>query len=288
MFNTSKSRYLSTAQAGGFLGITPSRIRRLVRDGFLEVKDTRSYKFGNNYYFDPGDIERLLPRIPEFKRKWQAEEDVRLGAGKAAFKRLSAEKKAREYQQFKEQFLSSMEHYPEKSAALLKASFYLYHLNHYAKGGESYLYDLKEKVLKKFVKEFSAREGLEVLFVEGEQKILLCASCRQKAQNMGMGYIRYKSARGGCPRCQKENGYYSLIEFRVRYGEHSFCFHTPYHIARDWLKDPLELPHLTSIREKEGTRAYGRPITEAEAMAVSLEEVIGEMERFIGEKLEGT
>lgn len=288
MFSTPKDRYLSTAQAGEFLGVTPSGIRRLVRDGFLEVKDTRSYKFGQNYYFDPGDVERLLPRIPDFKRKWQAEEDVRLGAKRAAFRRLNAEKKAREYQQVKEQFLSSLEHYPEKGAALLKASFYLYHLNHYAKGGEGYLYDLKEKVLKKFMEEFSAGEGLEVLFVEGEQKILLCPSCRRKAQNMDLGYIRYKSAHGGCPRCQKESDYYSLIEFRVRYGEHSFCFHTPYHIARGWLKDPLELPHLTSARGKEGACAFGRPITEAEAMAVSLEEVIGELERFSGERLEGT
>ena len=64
MFNTPTGRYLSTAQAGEFLGVTPSRIHRLVRDGFLEVKDTRFYKFGKNYYFDRTDVERLLPRIP--------------------------------------------------------------------------------------------------------------------------------------------------------------------------------------------------------------------------------
>ena len=67
MFNTPTGRYLSTAQAGEFLGVTPSRIHRLVRDGFLEVKDTRFYKFGKNYYFDRTDVERLLPRIPEIK-----------------------------------------------------------------------------------------------------------------------------------------------------------------------------------------------------------------------------
>jgi hypothetical protein len=286
MFNTPTGRYLSTAQAGEFLGVTPSRIHRLVRDGFLEVKDTRFYKFGKNYYFDRTDVERLLPRIPEIKRKWQAEEDARLGAKRAAFKRLNAEKKAREYQHVKEQFFLSLEHYLEKSATLLKASFYLYHLNHYAKGGEDYLYDLKEKVLRKFTEKFSAEEGLEILFVEGGQKISLCDSCRQKALKMGLDYIRYKSAYGGCPRCKKRSDYYSLFEFRVRYGEHSFCFHTPYYVARNWINVPSGLPHKTRARGKEEGRAFGRPISEAEAMAVSLEEVIGELERFLGDRPE--
>ena len=93
MCKTPTGRYLSTAQAGEFLGVTPSRIHRLVQDGLLEVKDTRLYKFGKNYYLDRTDVERLLPRIPGLKRKWQAEEDARLGAKRAAFKRLHAEKK---------------------------------------------------------------------------------------------------------------------------------------------------------------------------------------------------
>lgn len=286
MCKTPTGRYLSTAQVGEFLGVTPSRIHRLVQDGLLEVKDTRLYKFGKNYYFDRTDVERLLPRIPGLKRKWQAEEDARLGAKRAAFKRLHAEKKARQYQHLKEEFFSSLEHYPEKPAALLRASFYLYHLNHYAKGGEEYLYDLKEKVLKEFTKRFSAEEGLEVLFVEGGQKILsLCDSCRQKALKMGLDYTRYKSTHGGCPRCKKRSDYYSLFEFRVRYGEHSFCFHTPYNVARNWLNNPAGLPQKTRTMGEEEGRTFGRPITEAEAMAVSLEEVIGELERFLGEKM---
>ena len=93
MCKTPTGRYLSTAQAGEFLGVTPSRIHRLVQDGLLEVKDTRLYKFGKNYYFDRTDVERLLPRIPGLKRKWQAEEDARLGAKRAAFKSCMQKKK---------------------------------------------------------------------------------------------------------------------------------------------------------------------------------------------------
>ena len=95
MFNTPTGRYLSTAQAGEFLGVTPSRIHRLVRDGFLEVKDTRFYKFGKNYYFDRTDVERLLPRIPEIKK--MAGGRGRPPGAKGCFQRLNAEKSP-EYQ----------------------------------------------------------------------------------------------------------------------------------------------------------------------------------------------
>lgn len=275
--------YLSIAQVGEYLGITPAGVRRLVRDGLLEVKDTRRYKFGEDLYFDPSEVGDLLPRMPEFKRKWQSEEDIRLGAKRAAFKRAEGAKRERGHRNIKEQFLLSLEGYPEKAAALLRASFYLYHLNHYAKGGEEYLYDLKEKVLKRFLSEFSPAEGLHVFFVEGGQKVYLCDSCRWKAQNRGMDYRKYKNIFGGCPQCKKESDYYSLFEFRVEYGEHRFCFHAPYHTAKKWFeKNAGELPRKTRERGKEEACAFGRPISEAEARAVPLEEVVRELESFWG------
>ncbi len=275
--------YLTTAQAADLLNITPAAVRRLVREGLLEVKHTRRYKFGLDQSFDRAAVEKLLPRLPEFKRKWHAEEDLRLGAKKAAFKRLEDQKKTRAYQGFKERFLLSLEDYPERVALLLRTSFFLYHLNHYAKGGEEYLYDLKEETLKKMSEKFTSLEGLEVILVEGGEKIYLCETCRLKARSMGLDYVKYKSVQGGCPRCRKESDYYSLFEFRVKYGDHFFCFHTPYQVAKSWLKDPLELPCKTHVPGREEARAFGRPITEAEALAVSLEEVIRELEVFTGE-----
>lgn len=275
--------YLTTAQAANLLNITPNAVRRLVRDGLLEVKYTRHYKFGEDQSFDRIAVENLLSRIPEFKRKWHAEEDLRLGARKAAFKRLENQKKARAYQGFKERFLLSLEDYPERVALLLRVSFFLYHLNHYAKGGEEYLYDLKEESLKKIAEEFTPLEGLEVSLVEGGGKIHLCETCRLKARTMGLDYVKYKSVHGGCPRCRTESDYYSLFEFRVKYGEHFFCFHTPYQVAKGWLKNLSELPCKTYLSGREEARPFGRPITEAEALAVSLEEVIRELESFTGE-----
>jgi hypothetical protein len=166
---------------------------------------------------------------------------------------------------------------------LLRASFFLYHLNHFAKGGEEYLYDLKEEILKKMLEEFTSLEGLEVILVEGGEKIHLCETCRLKARSMGLDYVKYKSLHGGCPRCRKESDYYSLFEFRVKYEEHFFCFHTPYQVAKGWLRNPLELPCRTHVPGREEARPFGRAITEAEALAVSLEEVIRELELFTGD-----
>ena len=102
---------------------------------------------------------------------------------------------------------------------------------------------------------------------------------------MGLDYIRYKSAYGGCPRCKKRSDYYSLFEFRVRYGEHSFCFHTPYYVARNWINVPSGLPHKTRPGER-GRPRLRAPNQRGGAMAVSLEEVIGELERFLGDRPE--
>lgn len=275
-------KYLSTAEASETLGITPAAVRRLVREGLLEVKDTRRYKSGEDYYFDRGEVQDLLPRMPEFRRKWQCEEDNRLGAKRAALMRLSAVKKNRRHKDIKTKFLLSLESYPEKTAALLRASFFLYHLNHYAKGGEEYLYDLKEKVLKKFLCNFSPAEGLEVSLIKGGPKIYLCAACRSKAKNMGVNYNKYKSIYDGCPQCRKETDYYSLFEFKVEYGEHRFCFHTPYDIARKWFEDGSGLPDSTRERGKEEAFPFGRPISEAEARAVTLDEVTRELISFLG------
>lgn len=275
--------YMSTAEVSDVLGITPSSVHRLVREGFLGVKDTKKYKSGSESYFDCSEVNKLLPMMPALRRKWQQAEDSRLGAQKAAFQRAAAADKAVRHTGIKKNFLLSLENYPERAAALLRASFFLYHLNHYAKGGEKYLYDLKEKILKRFQADFSARDGLEVFFVEGEQKVLLCTACRMKAQSMGLDYVKYKTNFGGCPQCRKEEDYYSLFEFKVEYGEHSFCFHTPYSVARKWFENIDELPNKAREKRKEEALPFGRPISEAEARAVTLLEVITELKSYLGE-----
>jgi hypothetical protein len=124
---------------------------------------------------------------------------------------------------------------------------------------------------------------LEVFFVGEEQKVILCTACRLKAQGMGLDYIKYKTNFGGCPQCRKEEGYYSLFEFRVEYGEHRFYFHTPYSIARKWFEKIDKLPKKAREKRIEEALPFGRPISEAEARAVTLKEVITRLKLYLGE-----
>ncbi|NLJ77071.1 MAG: helix-turn-helix domain-containing protein [Peptococcaceae bacterium] len=277
-----KGKYMSTARVSEILGITPFSVRRLIREGLLEVKKTKEYKAGSELYFDSSAVKELLPRMPALRRKWYFEENRRMGGKKAAFKRAIDVKKTSRHSNLKKKFLNSLEFYPEKVALLLRASFFLYHLNHYAKTGEEYLYDLKGEVLKRFTDDFTAEQGLNIIFIEGAQKVILCDGCRDRARNMGISYLRYKNNHAGCSRCQREENYYSLFEFRVEYGEHKFCFHTPYKTAKKWFGNIAELPH--KMREKRGDEAFlfGRPISEGEARAVTLKEVTRELESFLG------
>lgn len=277
-----KEKYMSAARVSEILGITPPSVRRLVREGFLEVKKTKKYKAGSELYFDGGTVKALLPRMPALRRKWHLEENRRIGGKKAAFKRAIDVKKTSRHSNLKKRFLHSLEFYPEKVTSLLRASYFLYHLNHYTKTGEEYLYDLKGEILKKFTDDFTDVEGLNIIFIEGAQKVILCDGCRDRARNMGISYLKYKNNHGGCSRCQREENYYSLFEFRVEYGEHKFCFHTPYKTAKKWFENIAELPH--KIREKGEDEAFlfGRPISEGEARAVTLKEVTGELESFLG------
>lgn len=86
--------YMSTAEVSDALGITPSSVHRLVREGFLGVKDTKQYKSGWESNFDCSEVNKLLPMMPALRRKWQQAEDSRLGAKKAAFQRADAAEKA--------------------------------------------------------------------------------------------------------------------------------------------------------------------------------------------------
>ncbi|MEG3071986.1 MAG: hypothetical protein RQM92_15090 [Candidatus Syntrophopropionicum ammoniitolerans] len=64
-----KEKYMSAARVSEILGITPPSVRRLVREGFLEVKKTKKYKAGSELYFDGGTVKALLPRMPALRKK---------------------------------------------------------------------------------------------------------------------------------------------------------------------------------------------------------------------------
>ncbi|WP_337999124.1 helix-turn-helix domain-containing protein [Desulfofalx alkaliphila] len=271
---------LTTAEVCKILGITPTKLRRLTHEGYLEVEEITKMKHGDLHLYHPAEVDKLQLQMPRILRRWESEENTAMGAKKAALMRSNRINAAHGLKSRKEEFLLSLDLAPEKTANLLRASYFLFHLNHYAKAGNHYLYDLKEKVLKKFVEHYNEEHGLTISLVQGGQRVLLCPSCKRKARRQRKSYHDYARMTGGCPWCIKNDRYYSLYEFTVKYAEHRFCFHTPYNVAKKWLKDKATTTKFRAQRYEMGT-AFGRPIFELEAQAIPLQEVIDELNYFL-------
>lgn len=274
-------RLLTTAQVCAALGITPAKVRLLTDEGYLEIRGKQKFKHGDVYLFSPDQVHSLTRDMPGILSRWATRDNARLGAPRSGRIRALEPVGARQVRESRENFLTSLEPLAERTADLLRASYYLYHLNHYAKSGQQYLYDLKEKVLKSLAKNFRAEQGMEILLVEGLQKILLCPDCRSKARAMGLSYAELARSGGGCPRCTRNNSYYDLYEFNIHWGEHRFSFHTPFSVGRKWFPRELRLPRRHRGHQQEQGLTFGRPITEKEARALPMEEVLEQLEIFL-------
>lgn len=269
---------LTTAQVCSALGMTPRQIHRLTADGYLEVRQVARNKHGAVKLFSGEQVEAVRQELPRILKRWEIEDGARYGVA-AAWRRLANWRTFQRTRSRKERFLNALSDLPEKSASLLRAAYFLYHLNHYAKAGESYLYELKEKVLAAFSAHFTAEDGLRIYFIPGPDRIRLCPDCRRRAQNENRSYLEYARLTGGCSNCRKEEDYFSLYEFLITCDVHRFCFHSPVQIASKWLKG-REIPEKEGS-EREGGYPFGRAITPGEAAAVNLAEVIAELERFL-------
>ncbi|MTI81849.1 MAG: hypothetical protein FH758_13415 [Firmicutes bacterium] len=271
---------LTTAEVCKTLGITPHKLRRLTNEGYLNIEETTEMKHGEIHLFNSIIVKKLVHELPRILRRWQWEENAYVGEKKAAVLRANRRNTAQSIKNQKEQFLTSLELAPERMGYLLKASYYLFHLNHYAKAGNSYLYDLKEKVLKSFVNNYNSDDGLTVYYIQGGQRVQLCSACKKKARKQRLSYRDYSSISGGCPKCTRDDRFYSLYELIVEYAEHRFCFHTPYNIARKWFKEK-QLPTKFKAQRYEIGSTFGRPILEPEALAIPLDEIFAELEDYL-------
>ncbi|MBE3588131.1 MAG: hypothetical protein IMW93_06180 [Thermoanaerobacteraceae bacterium] len=263
------------------LGVTPDRVRRLEQEGFLEAARSGHNRNGEKPLFAAPQVMALVPEMPRILSRWASEDNARLGARRAGINRAHLPRRVSRLRRQKEEFLASLEELPPKAAQLLKAAYYLFHLNHYAKDGHAYLYDLKGRVLRSFVRHFTAEDGLQVAFIAAESRVFLCPSCRSRAWSQGLNYADYARLYGGCSRCRKDPRYYDLYEFIINREEHRFIFHTPYALARRWIRQDLTVPTHYSQRHREAGYTFGRPVTGAEAQAVPLTEVIEELEQFV-------
>lgn len=274
---------LNTAEVCRELGITPIKVQRLTREGYLEVSSSKDLKYGRECLFKSSQVSALKKQMPRILSKWATEENIRLGARSAGLKRAVAAVNAVEVRKRSEHFLSSLEDLPEETARLLKASYYLFHLNHYAKSGHPYLYELKEKILKHLVGRYLGTPNLTATLVQGQQKVDLCQDCRARAGKLNLSYGEYAKSYGGCPRCNKRSSYYDLFEFNIQYEDHRFSFHTPYSVGKKWFAPGTDHQRQYRGHRQEQGLTFGRPVTEREAMALPMAEVIEEVEKILQE-----
>ncbi|HBV99075.1 MAG: hypothetical protein JL50_18500 [Peptococcaceae bacterium BICA1-7] len=272
---------LTTAQVCRELGITPNRVQRLTREGYLEISAVKTLKYGEEYLYKSAQVSILRQQMPRILSKWATEENMRLGARKAGLNRAVEAVNAVEVRKRSSLFLTSLEHLSEETAGLLKCSYYLFHLNHYAKSGHPYLYELKEKILRHLVKRYIDTPYLQVILVQGQQKVDLCQACRTRANKLNVSYGEYAKSYGGCPRCKKQSSYYDLFEFNIQYEDHRFSFHTPYSVGRKWFDRGKELPRQYRGHRQEQGLTFGRPVTEREALALPMDEIIDKLEKIL-------
>lgn len=272
---------LNPAQISQALGITPNNIKRLTVEGYLEVQKQVNFKNGVMQLFKNTQVQALIPSMPRIKQAWERYDNYHQGGNRMARARNYRHQSYRDKINRKEQFFNSLKDLPPDRQVILSTAYYLYYLNHYAKAGSSYLYDLKETVLHTLVKNYYLRgEWLNVSFIEGTNKIALCPECRAKANNQHLSYLEYLDNTGGCLKCAREYKYYSLYEFTVSCQDYRFCFHTPYATAKKWFSKNALPPHK-ECPEREGAYAFGRAIYDSEAKAVELIEVIDELQEFL-------
>jgi len=272
---------LTTAQVCRELGITPAKVNRLAREGYLEVSARSKQKYGELQLFHPGQVSGLKSQIPKILSIWASEENLRQNARRAGISRAVEPVNAREVRKRRDHFFSFLSGVPEETAGLLRASYYLYHLNHYAKSGHQYLYELKERILKHLVRCYESSPYLQIVLIQGQQRADLCPDCRSKANKLNLSYGEYAKSYGGCPRCRKHKNYYDLYEFNIRFEDHRFSFHTPFSVARKWFSGEVSLPRQYRGHLQEQGLTFGRPITEREARALPMDEVIDELEKIL-------
>lgn len=273
---------LKTSEVAQRLNITNSQVQDLVDFGYLSVAGTyRSRSNGLSYLFAEQELESLnvpaiLAEIKEKKRHRRCISSLP-GAWRERQRAVARH----------DHFLCSIAALPE--ARLLRAAYYLFHLNHYAKAYEKEresLYALKNRVLACIVRDYPEMVRCVYLIGQDRSKIWLCEDCRQSARAAGYTYLDYVKLGHYCEKCYVqvvEREYYSLVEFSLESDDYRFCFHLPVSVARKWLAGIKELP----IRERKHDEVndamyfYGRRITRIEEKVIPLAVVVQELETFL-------
>lgn len=271
---------LTISQVAARFGVSNRQIHELISMGFLNVssisRDNRGVKYLlSEQYLDRLDLYSLIAEAQEAKRRIPHYPNRPLD-----WKRLN--KAVDHYQRFLEEI--GLNCY----APLLEASFYLFHLNHYAKSyteKSKELYGLKKQVLKKMMEEYRPLFNISYLLGPDRKKVWLCEDCKTNARKAGIPFPEYARREYYCSKCYVQNlekEYYSLIQFDLALEGHRFSFHLPLSAAR-FVKDL----HLVNQAVRKTCRyndlmfIYGRPVSRVEEQVYPLTMIVDGLHRFL-------
>lgn len=271
---------LTISQVAARFGVSNRQIYELISLGYLNVssisRDTRGVKYLlSEQYLDRVDLYSLIAEAQDARRRMPNPPNRPLN-----WKRLN--KAVDHYEQFLEEI--GLNCY----APLLEASFYLFHLNHYAKSyidKSKELYGLKKQVLKMMLEEYRPLFNVTYLLGPDRKKVWLCEDCKANARKAGIPFTEYARREYHCSKCYVQNlekEYYSLIEFDLALEGHRFSFHLPLSAAR-FVKD-LHLVNQ-AIRKTWAYNdlmfIYGRPVSRVEEQVYPLTMIVDGLQQFL-------
>lgn len=236
---------LTISQVAQRYSISNRQVYDLMNHGYLNVASiSRHGNKGISYLFSENelnqlDIPSLLAEIKDKKKTFSGNSPVRI----SDFRKVSR------VINYYDNFMDNVIDYPESN--LLKACFYLFHANHYAKTYSEHsnrLYSLKNQVIQKMYRENSPIIKASYLLGPDRRKIWLCEDCKDAARTAGISYNTYIRKEYYCPKCTVQSiikEYYSLVEFNIQVTDYRFTFHLPRSSARQWMENMENLPHGT-------------------------------------------
>ena len=190
---------------------------------------------------------------------------------------------------YKRKYLSEIRKYPEDIYRILRACYFLYHLNHYAKSGvmENEFYFLKTDILEKFYK-LNFR-GLSISYIRrGDKKRIIRTPWYEDDENYDDDteddYENYDDDTEddydfSSPYMEiVETGYYDLYSFKIEIDDFTYNFCIPIG-GVDWIKE--ERIQGMEYDPIEYARSHGREITEEESKTISPVRIAVEMYGFL-------
>lgn len=275
---------LTISQVANLYQINNRQVHELMEYGYLQVSQVlRNANGGLSYLFAQEDLQTVdiysaLADLQDKKSRLKG----RVRPGTHFSKVLRA---INHY----DRFLASIKDQPEEE--VLRISFYLFHLNHYAKRYQSQsheLYGLKKRVIKKMYAENQDYIQVRYLLGPDRKRIWLCDDCKESARNAGMSFVEYLKRGYYCPKCYVHSvdaEYYSLYEFIINIADYRFVFHLPRSSAQRWLKDHCDMAQ--GRRETgpydDSMYLYGRAATRIEEKSFPLPMIIEALNRYLAD-----